>query len=467
MQQLLSRVRTRGFTIVELLIVIVVIGILAAITILAYNGVQSGARDNAVVSDLEGVATEVTHYQVNNNGVFSADGSGSSVTWYSGSGANSNITFSPSSGDIVDVVANNTDYCIRGYNPGAKTYSTLATAAKKESTSGICATLGPSVAALAAGGPYPNMGVVTTLAGSGASGSANGTGTAATFSYPTGATIDPLSGSLYVIEANNVDIRKVTTAGVVTTIASSLPGSPWGVTINPAGTLLYYTDTYGDAIRQVTTAGVSSLFAGGTYGTGNGTGAAAQFSRTIDVASDSGGNVYVADMDNNLIRAITPGAVVTTLAGSSPSGFVNGTGAGAKFSTPYGLAVDSSGNVYVADMANNAIRKITPGGVVTTLAGSGVAGSANGTGTAAQFRSPNNVAVDSSGNVYVTDNGNNLVRMITPAGVVTTLAGSGTAGSGNGSGTAAQFRGLSGIAVTSSGTVYVTETTNNDIRKIQ
>jgi len=149
MQQLLSKVRTRGFTIIELLIVIVVIGILAAITILAYNGVQNGARDNAVVSDLESVASEVTRYQVNHTGVFSTDGSGSSVTWYSGSGTNSNISFAPSSGDIIDVVANNTDYCIRGYNPGSKTYTTLATAASKGSTASACSTLAPSSAAQA------------------------------------------------------------------------------------------------------------------------------------------------------------------------------------------------------------------------------------------------------------------------------------------------------------------------------
>ncbi|MDP6770717.1 MAG: Ig-like domain-containing protein, partial [Anaerolineales bacterium] len=168
-----------------------------------------------------------------------------------------------------------------------------------------------------------------------------------------------------------------------------------------------------------------------------------------------------------LIRKITPEGVVTTLAGSGSHGSTDGTGTAASFSYPQGVAVDFNSNVYVADQSNNLIRKITPAGVVTTLAGSGSEGSTNGTGTAASFDNPVGVAVDGSGNVYVADLSNNLIRKITPAGVVTTLAGdAGNNGSTNGTGTAALFYYPAGLAVDFSGNVYVADQYNHLIRKI-
>ncbi len=178
----------------------------------------------------------------------------------------------------------------------------------------------------------------------------------------------------------------------------------------------------------------------------------ASFSEPWGIAVDSSGNIYVGDY---LILEISPGGAVSTLAGSLPFGSANGTGTAASFKHPRGVAVDSSGNVYVADNQNNMIREISPGGVVTTLAGSGSAGSANGTGTAASFNSPSGVAVDSSGNVYVADTGNNMIREITSGGVVTTLAGS-----------AAGFNSPMGVAVDLSGNVYVADTYNNDVLEI-
>jgi sugar lactone lactonase YvrE len=149
--------------------------------------------------------------------------------------------------------------------------------------------------------------------------------------------------------------------------------------------------------------------------------------------------------------------IVTTLAGSETAGMADGVGTAASFSGIGGIAVDSSGNVYVADSGNHKIRKVTPAGVVTTLAGSGAAGSTDGVGVAAKFNDPRSVAIDTSGNVYVADGGNYKIRKITSAGLVTTLAGTGTQGSTDGTGAAASFNYPTGVAVDSSGNVYVAD----------
>jgi sugar lactone lactonase YvrE len=219
----------------------------------------------------------------------------------------------------------------------------------------------------------------------------------------------------------------------------------------------------GDTTSSIT---VSTLAGDGTMGYADGTGTTAKFSRPEGVAVDSTGNVYVADTDNNRIRKITPSGVVTTLAGDGTMGYADGTGTAAKLSGLRGVAVDSAGNVYVADSGNR-IRKITPLGVVTTLAGDGTQGYADGTGTTAKFNDLRGVAVDSAGIVYVLDYGNHRIRKITPLGVVTTLAGDGTTGSyADGTGTAAKFNQPQGVAVDSAGNVYVADTGNGSIRKI-
>jgi sugar lactone lactonase YvrE len=181
----------------------------------------------------------------------------------------------------------------------------------------------------------------------------------------------------------------------------------------------------------------------------------------------------VADSGNDTIRKITPAGVVTTLAGAAGQiGSTDGTGGAARFNDPAGVAVDNAANLYVADTNNNKIRKISPGGTVTTLAGSGVVGWADGTGSAAQFYKPQGVAVDSSGNVYVADSGNNLIRSITPGGTVTTLAGATDLspitnwGDSDGTGSAASFNNPGGIAVDREGHIYVADTDNNQIREI-
>ncbi len=287
-------------------------------------------------------------------------------------------------------------------------------------------------------------------------GNADGTGSNARFYYPSGVAVDS-AGNVYVADNANSTIRKVTPAGVVTTLAGSAGSSgtndgvgsaarfssPNGVAVDSAGNV-YVADTGNQTIRKVTPAGVVTTLAGspGQTGSSDGTGSSAKFSQPFGVAVDSAGNVYVADYYNDTIRKVTPAGVVTTLAGSpGQTGSSDGTGSNARFYYPRGVAVDSAGNVYVADYYNSTIRKVTPAGVVTTLAGSPRhAGSSDGTGSNARFFWPYGVAVDSAGNVYVADTGNSTIRKVTPAGVVTTLAGSpGQSGSSDGTGSNARF----------------------------
>ena len=215
--------------------------------------------------------------------------------------------------------------------------------------------------------------------------------------------------------------------------------------IDSANTL-YVADTYNNTIRKVTPAGVVTTLAGqaGISGSTNGTGTNALFNLPTSVAVDTSGNVYVADSANFTIREVTSAGVVTTLAGQAGvAGSTNGTGTNALFTYPFGVTVDTNGVVYVADTDNSTIRKVTPAGVVTTFAGQvGITGSTNGTGTNAQFNLPHGVGADSAGNVYVADTDNSAIRKLTPAGVVTTFAGQpGSAGSADGTGSAARFCG--------------------------
>ena len=210
-------------------------------------------------------------------------------------------------------------------------------------------------------------------------------------------------------------------------------------------------------------------------GNANGTGTAATFDAPAGVALDSSGNVYVAEYGNNDIRKITPDGAVTLFAGSSSAtkGDANGTGNAASFWNPTGVAVDSAGNVYVADESNNQIRKITPDGAVTLFAGSssGAIGSSDGIGTAAPVSSaPNGIAIDSSGNLWVTDSNNNEIprdHHLERGASVSTPYGSLTAGRTNANGTAAKFNTPTAIAVDpSSGNLFVADTKNNEIREI-
>jgi len=265
---------------------------------------------------------------------------------------------------------------------------------------------------------------VTTLAGTGSSGSANGTGTSASFEYPKRITTD--GTNLYVADQNNHLIRKIViSTGAVTTVAGT-----------------------------------------GSSGSANGTGTSASFNLPHGITTD-GTNLYVADMSNHLIRqiVISTGAV-TTVAGTGSSGSANGTGTSASFNNPSGITTDGT-NLYVADQRNHLIRKIVIStGAVTTVAGTGSSGSADGTGTSASFNYPRGITTDGT-NLYVADTWNHLIRKIViSTGVVTTVAGTGSSGSANGTGTSASFSFPNGI--TTDGTnLYVADQINHLIRKIE
>ncbi len=290
------------------------------------------------------------------------------------------------------------------------------------------------------------------------------------FDFPTGIALDT-SGNLYIADFLNNAIRKVTPAGVVTTPYAGFD-LPYGIAADGSNNL-YVADTGANLIQKITAStGTVSTLAAST-----------SFSEPLGIAVDSLGNIYVADTGNNIIRKITSGGTVTTLAGNGTAGYLDGTGTSAEFDNPSSVAVDSFGNVYVADHNNEVIREITPSGTVTTLAGqAGVAGYMDGPAAQALFNSPIGVTVDGSGNVYVADSlnpeltgtflnplspaGNDLIRKITPAGAVSTLAGqAGVAGSSNGLGSAAQFYSVRASAINSWGEFYFADQFNQLIRE--
>lgn len=223
-------------------------------------------------------------------------------------------------------------------------------------------------------------------------------------------------------------------------------------------------------IRKVTPAGYVTTLAGSSAaGFADGAGTAAAFNSPKGLAVDSAFNVYVADLGNNRIRKITPAGVVTTLAGSGAASFADGSGSSAAFSQPGAVAIDASGNVYVSDWKNNRVRKITPAGVVTTLAGSGDASFADGAGTTAAFSGPIGISVDTSGNVFVVDYWNQRIRQVSPTGVVTTLAGTGSTYNlvpNDGPGTSATFYYPMGVAFDAAGNLYITEVYKSWLRRI-
>lgn len=361
-------------------------------------------------------------------------------------------------------------------------------------------------------------GNVTTLAGSARNASAlDGIGSAARFAFPQ-ALVTDAARNVYVVDRGNGLLRKITPAGIVTTLASGVNGVNFkditgtvkgyddlaGLAIDANG-ILYGSDQSAGKIRRITRQGVvttlpfdaqppgqpreimplgiavdpsGTLSVTGQYSVYvvtngstfkrlaglapelalvNGNGAQARFNLPWAVTSDATGNWYVADAGNYMIRKITPAGVVSQLAGSGKWGSVDGTGAGASFSAPKGIVADPLGNVFVADTYNSTIRKITPAGVVTTIAGApSSTGSTDGPGNLARFSGPEAIAIDAQRNLYVGDTGNHTIRKISTSGVVSTLAGSpGRYGSEDGTGAAARLASPRSMSVDQAGNVYV------------
>lgn len=312
-------------------------------------------------------------------------------------------------------------------------------------------------------------------------GSADGPGESAQFNFPGSAVVD-LNGTVYVTDLMNQTIRKITPSGVVSTLAGS-PGQegsqdgvgsaarfsfPFGLAIDAAGNL-YVSDAGNGTIRKVTPTGVVSTFAGtaGVSGANDGTGAVASFAVPAGLCIDRAGNLYVADQLNSIIRKISPAGQVTSIAGkANERGHADGIATAARFDEPGSITIDDAGNVFVGDRTDFTLRKITPAGVVTTLAGQhGVAGTKDGTGSQAQFLLNRGLVTDRRGNLYVAD-GNDRIRKVTPDGVVTTIVGN---YGPDRNVDPPDNRGIfftTGIGIDIAGNLYVCDGLNNTVRKV-
>lgn len=318
--------------------------------------------------------------------------------------------------------------------------------------------------------------MVTTVAGDGEAGLVDGPAASAEFNNPEGILLDA-AGDFIITDRSNHAIRKLS-GGEVTTLAgtgkkgfkngaaaTALFNSPYRPAIDKDGNI-YIADRDNNMIRKITPAGTVSTVAGnGTAGYKDGPAATAEFHQPIDVAVDDQGNIYVADNLNHAIRKVTPDGTVSTLAGSGTAGFSDGQGSSAQFSSPSGVAVDKDGNVLVADRKNQRIREITPDGTVTTIAGSGTAGLDDGTASSARFHDPYGIGVGPDGSIYVADLVNNMIRKIATDRTVTTLAGSG-AGFQDGAAVTAKFNNPTDVAIDSAGNIFVADMSNRRIRKI-
>jgi ABC-type branched-subunit amino acid transport system substrate-binding protein/sugar lactone lactonase YvrE len=326
---------------------------------------------------------------------------------------------------------------------------------------------------------------VSTLAGDGNWGYRDGPGPQARFLGPEGLAIDP-QGSVYVAERFGNRIRRISPDGMVSTLAgmgtpgySDGPGSsaqfnyPFGLALDGAGNL-YVGDTFNHRIRVVHNDGTVSTLAGdGTAGYRDGPASQAQFDRPTGVALSESGVLYVADSGNNRIRAISMDGIVKTLAGSGERGFKDGPPDQAQFNGPQHLTVDGDGIIYASDSVtfelrgNHAIRRITPDGVVTTLAGTGQPERADGMVAEVGFSLPSGLDVDAAGNLFVADEDNQRIRVITPGGMVYTVAGTGVNGYADGDGPQAAFLNPHGIALDDKGRLYVADVITSRIRIIQ
>jgi len=331
---------------------------------------------------------------------------------------------------------------------------------------------------------------ITTLAGNGIAGYNDDEGVATAVALWAPAGIAMHGGNIYIADAMNNRVRKLSPSGYLTTIAGQDdPGyrgdgrpatdaqlnNPAGLAVDIWGNI-YIADKNNNRVRKINQQGIISAFAGtGEAGyTGNGGLAVrAELNAPVGLVTDSAGDVFIADAGNNCIRKVNAQGMISTIAGTGVAGFrqKDSVAVNARLNTPTGLAIDSAGNIYVADSWNYRIRKVTTDGRILTLAGTGAAGYGGdgGMDTLALLNLPTSVAVDRAGNLYFSDQGNNVIRSILPNGKVNTIAGTGVDGfSGDGGpATAAQMNAPTGIVLDQEGrNLYVAEQQNNRVRRI-
>ncbi len=298
------------------------------------------------------------------------------------------------------------------------------------------------------------------------------------------------SGNAYFTDVNNHVIRKISTTGIITTIAgtgtagtsgdggaatAATLDAPFSIAVSSGGNI-YFTDYNQHTIRRVNTAGTITKIAGITgsagYSGDGGQATAAQLNTPIGLAIDASGNVYFSDVNNNVVRKISTSGIITTIAGNGSAGYSGDGGAAtaATLNAPTGLAVDASGNLYIADFVNSVIRKRTSSGIISTYAGTGSAGYTGdgGAATSAQLRNPEGVIADANGNIFIADRYNSVIRRVNASGIITTVTGQGYASSG-GDGdlaTRASLYSPIGLRLDATGNLYIADNGNNAIRKI-
>ncbi len=334
-----------------------------------------------------------------------------------------------------------------------------------------------------------SAGRIVTVAGTGVAGFSGdgGPATSARLFEPVAVAVDR-AGNVYVGEYLNFRVRKISSSGTITTLAGNglfgFSGDggpatsagllvPRGVTADGLGNF-FIADTFNHRIRKVSSAGTISTVAGdGSYAFSfDGLATSASVPEPQGVGADGAGNLYIAEDQTSRVRKVSPTGIITTVAGTGVFGFSgdNGPATQAALSGPRGVAVDASGNIYIADNGNHRIRKVSTAGIITTIAGSGLEGFSGdgGPATSASLRFPNYVAVDRAGNVYVSDTGNNRIRKVSAAGTITTIAGNGVEGfSGDGGpGASAALNQPRGIAADSAGNVYIADYLNHRIRRV-
>lgn len=304
---------------------------------------------------------------------------------------------------------------------------------------------------------------VSTIAGTGIRGHQDGPAATAAFDGPAGVAVKA-DGTVYVTEFSGQRLRRIATDGTVSTVTST-PSALFGLVL--AGDDAYAASVDHTIVR-IAADGSRSIFAGsaGLRGDNDGQGAAASFRMPYGLTRDQDGHIYVAEASGHRIRKITPDATVTTLAGSGTVGFADGMGAAAQFDGPFAVAAAADGTLYVADSGNHRIRRVSPAGEVSTLAGTGAVGAQDGAASAATFNQPSGLALAPDGSLFVVDNGSQRIRKISPAGLVSTVAGTGVIGWQDGPPGTAAFNRPLGIALHPDGSLIVTEEYGHRLRRI-